>query len=252
MPPTTDANACSCSHLGDRSAAMESPVAAVITKSPEIIAVTCIPTHEADALPPHVYIVFDSHARPDSHPNGSAFLFFPGVADAASYLTDLLRVDEALLDQRDLKWQSEMLTAYSAHIFTQPELDDNEDPRLRTSWSMLYETSVELVQARGRMKSLEQKIADLRNENSRLSERLKSIKETPVPLDTHTAWNNRSLGRLNQQNGPRGDDTIVMTDEQYSEFWKSRGGSAYSLSLQIFVARSDCFRCWFHDFTGNI
>jgi len=196
----------------------------------------CITTDEEDALPPHVYVVFDSHARPDSHPNGSAFLFFPRVVDAASYLTNLLRVDESLLDQRDLKWQSEMLTAYSAHIFTQPSLDDEEDPHRRSAWSMLYETSVELVQARGRMKSLEQKIADMRNENSRLSERLKSTKETPpVPHDTYLSWSNSPFARPPQPKARHSavEDTIVMTDEQYAKFLESRGRSTYSSPLQL-------------------
>lgn len=192
----------------------------------------CITTDENDDLPPHVYIVFDSHARPDSHPNGSAFLFFPDAAGAATYLADLLHVDESLLGQRDLKWQSEMLTAYSAHIFTQPSPDEEEDPRLRTPWSMLYETSVDVVQARGRVKSLEQKLVDLRNENSRMSERLKSIKETlPIVSTTKPFWNNRSYVQPPQQVAfqSREEDAITMTDEQYSKFWKSRGTSAYSL-----------------------
>ena len=197
----------------------------------------CITTDEEDALPPHVYVVFDSHARPHSHPNGSAFLFFPRVADAASYLTDLLRVDESLLDQRDLKWQSEMLTAYSAHIFTEPSLEvDEEDPHRRTAWSMLYETSVELVQARGRMKSLEQKIADMRNENSRLSERLRLIKETPpIPHDTYASWSNSSFSGPPKPKArhSEGEDTIAMTDEQYAKFLESRGHSTYSSPLQL-------------------
>jgi hypothetical protein len=198
----------------------------------------CMPLDEENEnLPPHVYIVFDSHARPNHHPNGSAFLFFADVTDAASYLTELLRVDESLLDQRDLRWQSEMLAAYSAHIFTQANLDDDEDPGRRTKWNTLdtlYETTVELVQARGRTKSLEQKLTELRGENSRLSQKLKEAKEArPVVRDTHDHWNSNYFIRPTQPKNSHslGEGAIMMESEPYSEFRRTRSNSAYWLLI---------------------
>lgn len=156
-------------------------MAAVITKSPEIIAVMCIPTPTNTTFP-YTYAVFDSHARPKLHPTGLAFLFFPLIQQVAQYLSDLLRVDPSLLRQGDLQWQFEMLTTFSARIFSpfgaiaERASGRIEAHHLSTSWSMLYETSVELVQARGRIQLVEKDMADLGRENKRLANSVKALR----------------------------------------------------------------------------
>lgn len=197
----------------------------MITKSPEIIAVICIPTEVSSQ---HTYVVFDSHSRPNLHPNGSAFLFFPNSDLAAQYLAELLRVDESLLRQGDLQWQSEMLTTFSAHLFSSIDASEAtaQAPHLMTPWSMLYETSVDLVQARGRIASAEQQIADLRRENAQLKDNPNAVRsELEDQAASHSAGNrgDQHYSRPRGSNLNRTLDPIEMTDEQYSNFWESGG-----------------------------
>ncbi|KAF8313174.1 hypothetical protein DL93DRAFT_1178477 [Clavulina sp. PMI_390] len=178
------------------------PVAAVITKSPEIIAVIRIalppPPQSPSPAPPlphtHAYIIFDSHSRPQVHPDGSAFLFFPTSDQAAQYLTQLLAVDEGLLQSGDLRWQSEMLTAFSAHLFTAPvELSPAEQIKAAakggnpnalkaggvgsSAWAMLYETSVQLVQSRGKAIRLEHDVGESKRERDNLGASVERLRK---------------------------------------------------------------------------
>lgn len=72
----------------------KSSVAVVITRPPEIISVLCIET--GDSIKPHLFVVFDSHPR-QFHARGAAFIFFKDSEASAIYVTELLKVDRALL-----------------------------------------------------------------------------------------------------------------------------------------------------------
>lgn len=149
-------------------AAPESPVAAVLTKSPEILAMFCIPVAIA-GLPKRIYAVFDSHSRPDTHPEGSAFIFFPTAHLAAEYLAGLLGVDEAIMKAPDLQWQTEMLMTYSTHNFVAPRSEEGKAVLNTTSdKSMLYESTALLLKERAKIASLERQIAELKKETATL------------------------------------------------------------------------------------
>lgn len=204
------------------------PVAAVITKSPEIIAVICIPVEPFISLE-SVYVIFDSHARP-LHPNGSGLILFPAPGSAAFYLADLLKVDPSLLGQGDLQWQSEMLTTFSAHIFSPLVSHDAPKSPVGPSWTMLYETSADLVQAQGRLARMERETSDLRREAERLREEswMLEVNLDEAQASLRRSREQNSLLRENRTENQHlrsvSDTTAVnMTDEEYAMFWQSNG-----------------------------
>jgi hypothetical protein len=155
----------------------ELPAAAVITKTPEILAVISLPIFGSRlSLPKHIFAIFDSHSRPGKHPNGSAFLLFPTSELAAGYLEELLGVDASLLNEPDLRWQAEMLMTYSAHFFVrrdapyEGDLSRGTDAAGVVQRTMLYESTGQLIQERARIAALEAQISDLKKQNNIMME----------------------------------------------------------------------------------
>jgi len=78
--------------LSQQTAESHSSTCAIITRPPEIIACIKLATNKSD-----VYVVFDSHPRPNKHPQGAAFIFMNSIDATAAYLADLLHYDDSLL-----------------------------------------------------------------------------------------------------------------------------------------------------------
>ena len=64
-----------------------------------------------------MFVVFDSHPRPDKHPHGAAFIFKNSASGAARHVADLLRYDERLLHDSTVQWQAQLLAHCSGDIF---------------------------------------------------------------------------------------------------------------------------------------
>ena len=86
--------------------------AIVITRPPEII--TCVKMSIPDGE--DVFMVFDSHPRPD-HPGGAGFTFSTSIDATASYLDNLLAIDQSILSDRSLQWQTQLLANFSGLLF---------------------------------------------------------------------------------------------------------------------------------------
>jgi len=86
--------------------------AIVITRPPEII--TCIKISISDGV--DVFMVFDSHPRPD-HPRGPGFTFNTSIDATANYLDNLLAIDQSILSDHSLQWQTQLLANFSGLLF---------------------------------------------------------------------------------------------------------------------------------------
>lgn len=92
--------------------------AAIISKSPEILAVFAIVTDQPPPRPPIVFVVFDPHPRPLAHPFGAGFSFFGTAEETTGYLVSLLAVDLSL---SGLQSQEQLLGTCSIHVFVVPD-----------------------------------------------------------------------------------------------------------------------------------
>lgn len=138
-------------------------VAGILTRPPEVVCVLklAMPTSE-------IYAVFDPHPRP-KHPLGSGLIFNGSLDKAAAYLESLFKVDKKLLEARDLRWQAELLSNFSAQMYIANDVssktggDEIEEMLLGVSLEML-EMKLEVVECKRR-------ISDLEGENKRLERR---------------------------------------------------------------------------------
>lgn len=87
------------------------PVAAILTRSPEIIVCVKIPINDNS----DVFAVFDSHPRP-AHPDGAAFIVNTSMESTATYLNNLLAIDPKILADPTMRWQAQLFGQFSSHI----------------------------------------------------------------------------------------------------------------------------------------
>ena len=117
--------------------------------------------------PADVFVIFDSHPRPDLHPRGAAFIFNSSVQSTASYLSELLGYDRALLADRNIQWQAQLLGNFSGHIFIArnvPNLQDEPDYWLGAT----IEASLEGLARTAENAELKLRNTELADENTRL------------------------------------------------------------------------------------
>jgi hypothetical protein len=101
----------------DKSAAI------VITRPPEII--TCVKILIPDGE--DVFMIFDSHPRPD-HPDGAGFTFSTSIDATSEYLDNLLAIDQSILSDHSLQWQTQLLANFSGLLFVARTTRFDSDP----------------------------------------------------------------------------------------------------------------------------
>lgn len=116
---------------------------AIVTKSPEIVALLHIAT--LDRPGDGIFVVFDSHPRPE-HPLGAAFTVCKSSVQAATYLHRLFRVDESILDNEDNQWQTLFLSRFDAHILRGKDSTDVDQVRA------MYTANIRLLRAKEQLK----------------------------------------------------------------------------------------------------
>lgn len=153
--------------------------AIVITRPPEII--TCVKISipgDAD-----VFMVFDSHSRPD-HPDGAGFIFSTSIDVTALYLDNLLAIDESILSDRSLQWQTQLLANFSGLLFVAKTIRFDQDP-IEAERAMI-ESSLAILALQAEVTDLKSQNAalqrDLRDAEYRLEEeRLNSYRSSTSP-----------------------------------------------------------------------
>ena len=86
--------------------------AIVITRPPEIV--TCVKISIPEGA--DVFMIFDSHPRLD-HPGGAGFTFSTSIDTTARYLDNLLAIDQSILSDHSLQWQTQLLANFSGLLF---------------------------------------------------------------------------------------------------------------------------------------
>lgn len=139
---------------GNKSAAI------VITRPPEIV--TCVKIsipEDAD-----VFMVFDSHPRPD-HPDGAGFTFSTSADAAARCLDNLLAIDESILSDSSLQWQSQLLANFSGLLFVAKTTRFDRDP---------IEAERAMVESSLSILALQAEVAELKSQNAELQRDLQA------------------------------------------------------------------------------
>jgi hypothetical protein len=150
-------------------ASSDRSVVVIITRPPEIVA--CLKTRIADR---DVYIVFDSHPRPD-HPDGLGLIINPSIKMAASYLSDLLSFDEDLLRDPSLQWQAQLLGYFSGHILLPLEEEPSATEMLLESSMALLSSYADVAYEKSRVSELREKVQELERQHHFMEERVKHL-----------------------------------------------------------------------------
>jgi FtsZ-binding cell division protein ZapB len=152
--------------------------AAVITRPPEII--TCL---KVTTSKEPIFIIFDSHPRP-KHPDGAAMIFYASLEAAATYLSDLLAVDENLLSDSHMQWQTQLLANFCAHIFVPRGVTTHSDLTqavLRSSLAIL---------------TLQDELSELKFQNGTLTSENRRLETETEEAETR---HNREVSRLQKE-----------------------------------------------------
>ena len=139
---------------GDKSAAI------VITRPPEIV--TCVKISIPDDA--DVFMLFDSHPRPD-HPDGPGFTFTTSLNAMARYLDNLLAIDESILSDHSLQWQTQLLANFSGLLFVAKTTRFDSNP-IEAERAMI-ESSLSIL-------ALQAEVADLKYQNTSLQSDLQA------------------------------------------------------------------------------
>lgn len=150
--------------IGDKS------VAIVITRPPEIV--TCVKISIPDNA--DVFMVFDSHSRPD-HPDGAGFTFNTSIDATAQYLDNLLAIDQSILSDRSLQWQTQLLANFSSLLFVAKTTRFDSDP-IEAERAMI-ESSLTIL-------ALREEVAELKSQNTTLQSDLLAAE-----LKVEERWN---------------------------------------------------------------
>ena len=146
----------------------------IITRPPEIIACFCIAN-----VPCDLFVIFDSHPRPDKHPHGAAFIFKNSAQLAAEYLSELLRYDERLLTDSAIQWQAQLLAHCSGDIFVA-----RDGVTTSQQWADLaLDASLQVLSLQARVRELESTNENLEADNKRLGEEVSDLGDKMLELD---------------------------------------------------------------------
>jgi hypothetical protein len=206
----------------------EGACAAVVTRAPEIVSLMSIPAEGGKNG--NLLVIFDSHNRPE-HPLGAAFLLFHSPDDAATYLSKLFAVDASIM--RDMNWQTQMLSHYSAHVMKARPFTEEEDIQAIYNANIkLLRTSSELKEAIAREREVQVQVNTVRQKldnqkearrqasmaESEASEKLRKLRkelEEARELATSLSGSNSTPTIWKGHSGPIGDrrsDTSHVTD----------------------------------------
>ncbi|KAI0353495.1 hypothetical protein OH77DRAFT_1427184 [Trametes cingulata] len=146
----------------------------IITRPPEIIACFSI----ADVGSP-LFVIFDSHPRPDKHPDGAAFILYNSMRSTARYLADLLQYDERLLRDSEVQWQTQLLAHCSGDVFVASDAPVNGAEWAETA----LEASLHALKLQAQVRSLELKAEGLEDEKKRLKEEVIGLEHDLLKMD---------------------------------------------------------------------
>ena len=162
----------------------------IITRPPEIVACFSI----VDAPSP-LFVIFDSHPRPNKHPDCAAFIFHHSSTSVARYLAELLKYDESLLREQGLQWQAQLLTQCSGDIFVASDAVLNDK-----GWAeVALDASLQVISLRAQVRERESQTQELTNEKQRMQAEITSLERDLLRIDNLLQRERAKMGRYEQQ-----------------------------------------------------
>lgn len=168
------------------------PRAVFLTRPPEMIAVIHIPIALASTTgAKSVFLVFDSHPRPN-HPDGAAVQFFPSdpADEVADYLTDLFQIDANLINDPTLEWHVQLLGQLSCHFLAPVTVHEAPND---------YETNMALLSLKQRLTQAEQKLEAEVTEKKQLRSRIFDLQQEVAWLNNTERKKKDEIARLKAQ-----------------------------------------------------
>lgn len=164
--------------------------AIVITRPPEII--TCVKI----SIPgdSDVFMVFDSHSRPD-HPDGAGFIFSTSIDVTAQYLDNLLAIDQSILSDHSLQWQTQLLANFSGLLFVAKTIRFDQDP---------VEAERAMIESSLAILALQAEVTDLKSQNAALQRDLRDAEHRleEERLNSHRSSTSPKSSRQYQYSEP--------------------------------------------------
>ncbi|EIW61426.1 uncharacterized protein TRAVEDRAFT_56732 [Trametes versicolor FP-101664 SS1] len=148
----------------------------IITRPPEIIACFSIADVPAGT---ELFVIFDSHPRPEKHPHGAAFIFYNSVRAAARYLAGLLHFDEDILRDVDVQWQAQLLGHCSGDVFVAAEAPPNGAKWAETA----LEASLQVLSLEAQVRELQEKAQSLEDDKKRIRLELVGVEHDLIQMD---------------------------------------------------------------------
>lgn len=148
----------------------------IITRPPEIIACFSIADVPAGT---ELFVIFDSHPRPEKHPHGAAFIFYNSVRAAARYLAGLLHFDEDILRDVDVQWQAQLLGHCSGDVFVAAEAPPNGAKWAETA----LEASLQVLSLEAQVRELQEKAQSLEDDKKRIRQELVGVEHDLIQMD---------------------------------------------------------------------
>ncbi|CDO71361.1 hypothetical protein BN946_scf184908.g119 [Trametes cinnabarina] len=217
----------------------------VITRPPEIIACFCI----ADAGSSPLFVIFDSHPRPDKHPQGAAFIFHRSITSTTQYLSELLRYDADLLRELGVQWEAQLLSQCSGDFFVASDSIVTGDMWAETA----LQASLQAVGIQARVRELELENKEVTNEKKRLAQEVRALQYDLLRMDdalqkakamaeryrievSSRSYAQRESSRYNAPEHPDDESSSSQPDSTYSSYfspgnlfsWRMVGGNGRS------------------------
>ncbi|KAJ7931751.1 hypothetical protein B0H13DRAFT_832461 [Mycena leptocephala] len=137
--------------------------AVLITRPPEIITCFKLPINSPTGKQT-VFIIFDSHPR-TMYPTGAGLVVNTSLDATASHLDNLLAVDDHLLADSSLQWQTQLLANFSGHFFVAKDGGTNSVEELTQA---VLESSLFAL-------GIQAEVSELKFQNSSLSRDRQSL-----------------------------------------------------------------------------
>ncbi|KAH9853651.1 hypothetical protein C2E23DRAFT_884804 [Lenzites betulinus] len=192
----------------------------IITRPPEILACFSIANVPAGT---QLFVIFDSHPRPDKHPHGAAFIFFNSVRKAARYLADLLHFDEGILEESGMQWQAQLLSQCSGDVFV-----TSDTPPDSAQWAeAALEASLLALSAQARVRELEEQKVELEGQKKRLREEISGLERDLLQLDDMFQTERRERRRERDEFN-RKQSAAAYTQGGWGSYWWNKGTATNS------------------------
>ena len=173
-----------------RSLQRNTSTVAIITRPPEIVALFNIPSGHPEM--PFLRILFDSHPRPQLHPQGAAFIFFLDDEEGpVKYLSSLFQTDKSLVESRI--WDASLLGQYTAHVLELNMTTQSDAARV------FYHANIRILEEQANLRAATTRETTLSEENASLKRQMTVQQQRTDRAVAEEAASREELNRLRRE-----------------------------------------------------